>query len=275
MASFKSKLGLSVAKNNSLVCVGLDPVLSKLPASVASQAEPLLFFNRAIIDATADLVCAFKPNCAFYESIGARGIEQLQKTCDYILKNYPNVPVILDGKRADIGTTNEHYARFVFDYLKADAITVHPYFGGEALKPFLSRQDKGIIILCRTSNPGATEFQDLKVGGEELYKVVARNVAERWNSNNNCLLVVAATYPRELASVRAIVGDEMVILVPGVGAQGGDLRKTLEAGLNSKKEGLIISSSREIIFASTGDDFAKVARQKTIELRDKIKGGSE
>lgn len=270
MPSFKSKLQTTIAKNNSLVCIGLDPDLSKLPASLAGKPQSLFNFNKAIIDATADVVCAFKPNSAFYESLGADGITQLQKTCGYILKKYPNLPIILDGKRADIGATNEHYAKFAFNYLKADAITVHPYLGGEALKPFLDYTEKGIIILCRTSNPGAAELQDLQVNGEELYKIVARKVAEVWNSNDNCLLVVAATYPEELAEVRAICGEEMVFLVPGIGAQGGDLEKTLKAGLNSKSRGLIISSSRDIIFASTEADFAEAARTKALQLRDEI-----
>lgn len=270
MRSFKSKLEASVAKNNSLVCIGLDPELSKLPESIAGQAEPLYKFNRAIIDATADVVCAFKPNSAFYESFGDHGIEQLHQTCDYILKKYPDVPIILDAKRADIGTSNDHYAAFAFEHLGVDAITLHPYLGGEALEPFLAYKDKGLIILCRTSNPGAAEFQDLKIAGQELYKVVAHSVAKNWNSNDNCLLVVGATYPEELAEVRAIVGDEMVFLVPGIGAQGGDLEKSLHAGLNSKGEGLIISSSRGIIYASGGSDFAEAARAKAMALRKQI-----
>jgi orotidine-5'-phosphate decarboxylase len=267
---FGSKYKRSLEQNQSLVCVGLDSDLSKLPSHLCTGPEPQFTFNKAIIDATADLVCAYKPNTAFYENTGAEGIAQLQKTCRYIIETYPHIPIILDAKRADIGNTNEGYVHFAFDYLQADAITLHPYLGHEALEPFLNRGDKGCIILCRTSNPGAGELQDLPVGDEKLYQLVARKVAKEWNKRDNCLLVVGATYPPELAEVRAIAGQEMVFLVPGVGTQGGSVEQTLKAGLNAKGEGLIISSSREIIFASDGTDFAEAARQKTLALRDEI-----
>lgn len=270
MGSFQSKLNGAMDQNNSLVCIGLDPDQTKLPASVAGKPEALFEFNKSIIDATADLVCAYKPNSAFYERTGAAGIEQLYKTCDYILKNYPNLPIILDAKRADIGSTNESYAAYAFDYLGADGITLNPYLGKEALQAFLDYKDKGMIILCRTSNPGASEFQDLKVEGQELYKIVAGNVAKNWNANQNCLLVVGATYPDELAEVRQIVGQQMTLLIPGIGAQGGELEATLKAGLNTDGAGLIISSSRDIIYASTGEDFAQVARAKAQELKHQI-----
>lgn len=270
MGSFQSKLSDAVDKNNSMLCIGLDPDSTQMPASVAGKPEALFEFNKAIIDATADLVCAYKPNSAFYERSGAAGIEQLYKTCHYILDKYPNLPIILDAKRADIGSTNESYADYAFDYLGADGITLNPYLGKEALQPFLDYKDKGQIILCRTSNPGAGELQDLKVDGQELYKIVAANVAKNWNTNQNCLLVVGATYPDELAEVRQIVGQQMTLLVPGIGAQGGELEATLKAGLNTDGIGLIISSSRDIIYASTGVDFAQAARAKAQELKDKI-----
>lgn len=270
MSDFQSKLQNSVSINNSLLCVGLDSNPDKLPAHLPKQAEPQFAFNKAIIDATADLVCAYKPNSAFYEGAGAEGIAELQKTCQYILKTYPNIPIILDAKRADIGSTNEGYTKFAFEYLQVDAITLHPYLGKEALEPFLAHQDKGLIILCRTSNPGANEFQDLRSGKEKIYQIVARTVQNDWNTNGNCLLVVGATYPEEMAEIRKIVGDTMVFLVPGVGAQGGDVEQTLKAGLTTRRDGLIISSSREIIFASDGPDFAEAARQKAITLRDEI-----
>lgn len=264
---FKSKLNLAVDNNNSLLCVGLDSDVTKLPASVnGSQLE----FNKAIVDATADLVCAFKPNSAFYEATGAESLEQLRETVTYINEKYPNIPVILDAKRADIGNTNQGYVDFAFNYLKVDAITLHPYLGGESLQPFLDIKDKGQIILCRTSNPGSGELQDLQVDGKPLYQHVAQTVATKWNKNNNCLLVVGATYPEEMKAIRETVGPDMTFLVPGVGAQGGDVEAVLKNGLGANQRGLIISSSRGVIFASDGSDFAERARQEATKTRDEI-----
>ena len=254
--TFQEKLDAIVKKNNSLVCVGLDSEISKIP----SGGQYL--FNKAIIEATHDLVCSYKLNSAFYESIGHEGIKALKDTCDYLKEKYPEIPIIIDAKRADIGNTNKGYVQFIFTYLGGDAITVHPYLGEEAIRPFLDMKDKGIIILCRTSNPGAGEFQDLKVGDTHLYKIVAENVANKWNKNKNCMLVVGATYPDELKEVRKIVG-EITLLVPGIGAQGGDLEATLKAGLNSKKQGLMINSSRGIIFAQN-------PREEAMKLRNEI-----
>lgn len=242
--TFQQKLDSVVAKNNSLVCVGLDSDVRKLPRHFEDEKYSQFAFNKAIIDATHDLVCAYKPNSAFYEARGAGGIEELKMTCDYINKTYPEIPIILDAKRGDIGSSNEAYVAYAFDYLGASAITLHPYLGREALQPFLDRKDKGCIILCKTSNPGAGEFQDVGL----LYQRVARNVSSTWNSNGNCMLVVGATYPEELAAVRRIVGD-MTILVPGIGTQGGDVEKTVKVSVNSKGTGMIINSSRSIIFA--------------------------
>ena len=253
--TFQEKLDAIVKKNNSLVCVGLDTDISKINESQFS-------FNKTVIEATADLVCSYKLNTAFYEAIGHEGINALKDTCDYLRQKYPEIPIIIDAKRADIGNTNKGYVQFVFTYLGADAVTVHPYLGEEAIRPFLDCKDKGIIILCRTSNKGAGEFQDLSVDGRPLYKIVAENIANKWNINKNCLLVVGATYPNELKEVRKIVGD-MTLLVPGIGAQGGDLEATLKAGLNSKKQGLIINSSRGIIFA-------KNPRDEAMKLRNEI-----
>lgn len=271
-------------------CVGLDSELGKIPqvARVEHEFYPsftpqtdvigtLVRFNELIIEATKDLVCAYKPNVAFYEAHGPTGIDALRVSIEYVHKVAPDVPVVLDAKDADIGNTNKGYVQFAFDHLKADAITVHPYLGGEALKPFLDRADKGIIILCRTSNPGAGEFQDLPVMIGEgikartvpLYQLVARNVAEHWNANGNCGVVVGATYPEELAEVRKIVGD-MPILIPGIGAQGGDAEKTVKAGKDSRGQGMIINSSRGIIFASQGDDFAVAARREAQKLSNLI-----
>jgi len=260
---FIQKLKQIVEKNQSLLCVGLDSDIDKIPPKFADQFE----FNKAIIDATHDLVCSYKLNTAFYEAIGYKGIFFLKKTCDYLRKKYPEIPVIIDAKRADIGNTNLGYVRIIFEYLNADAVTVNPYLGEEALAPFLAQKDKGVIILCKTSNPGAGEFQDLVLsskyqvasikGGIKLYQYIAYQVAKKWNKNKNCLLVVGATYPSELKEVRKIVGDDFWILVPGVGAQGGDLQKTLKAGLNSKKQGLIINLSRVVIFSSNPKKEAK------------------
>ena len=265
----QDKFDQIIAKNDSLVCVGLDSDFNKLPEHLKNSANPQFEFNKAIIGATHDLVCAYKPNSAFYEAQGPKGIEQLKMTCDYIRQNYPEIPIILDAKRADIGNTNVGYVTFAYDYLGVDAITLHPYLGSEAIKPFLEREDKAAIILCRTSNPGAGEFQDLISDGQKLYQVVAKRVVNEWNKNGNCFLVVGATYPGELAEVRKIAG-EMTLLVPGIGAQGGEVEETVKAGLNSQKAGMIINSSRGIIFASGGEDFAEKAREETMKLRDEI-----
>lgn len=253
-----------------MLCVGLDPDFDKLPANVRNQPQPLFEFNKAIIDATADLVSVYKPNSAFYEALGADGIEQLKLTSDYLHKNYPDVPIILDAKRADIGNTNNGYASFIFDYLGMDAVTLHPYLGREALQPFLDRKYKGLIILCRTSNPGAGEFQDLLANGKPIYQHVAEQVSKNWDTNKNCLLVVGATYPEEMKIIREIVGTDMPLLVPGIGVQGGDVESVMKAGLDDNHQGLIISSSREILYASNGEDFAEAARQKATTTRDEI-----
>ncbi len=247
--------------------------------------DTIFAFNRAIIDATKDIVCAYKPQSAFYEAEGDKGWRALRETIAYIHKVARNVPVILDAKRNDIGNTSEQYARAVFDWLEVDAVTVNPYLGGEALQPFLDRKNKGIIVLCRTSNTGACEFQDLQVRKhdhlshihpeddkwEPLYLHVARRVASGWNKNGNCGLVVGANPNRsnELREIRGIVGD-MPILIPGIGAQGGDIEKTVSAGKDSRGKGFIINSSRGIIFASKGADFAEAARRETEKLRNLI-----
>lgn len=264
---FRSKLTTIWDKNNSLLCVGLDPDTAKFPAGFEGG---LFDFNKAIIDATADLVCAFKPNSAFYEAHGADGIAELKRTCDYIREKYPEVPIILDFKRGDIGNTNNYYTRFAFDHLGVDAVTVHPWSGREGMQAFLERKDKGVIVWCKGSNPGSGEFQDLDAGGRKLYLQVAESVAKQWNANGNCLLVVGATYPEELAEVRQLIGDEMALLVPGIGAQGGDTGAAVKAGINSMGTGLIISTSRVVIYASDGKDFTEAARQAAAAIRDEI-----
>jgi len=294
--NFRQMLEAQWSRSN-FACVGLDSEFGKIPESARrydyhnttdvvgnvnghtknpSLQKTIVIFNRAIVEATRDIVCAYKPNAAFYEAHGDEGIGALQRTIADIHAIAPDVPVILDAKRADIGNTNVGYVQFAFDYLKADAITVHPYFGAEALQPFLARADKGVIVLCRTSNPGAGEFQDWDISGDvvpggymPLYKYVAHRVSREWNKNGNCSLVVGATYPDELREVRELVGD-MPILIPGIGAQCGDIEKTVSAGKDSRGYGMIINSSRGIIFASKGADFAEAARRETEKLRDLI-----
>lgn len=267
--TFQQKLDAIVKKNNSLVCVGLDSDFEKLPEHLKSQQYPQFEFNKAIIDSTHDLVCAYKPNSAFYEARGADGIKELKMTIDYLHTTYPDVVSILDAKRGDMGETTKNYVKYVFDYLGVDAVTLHVYLGQEAQRGFLERKDKGCIFLCRTSNPGAGEVQDLVSNGESLYKIIARKIVNEWNTNGNCLLVTGATYPEELAEIRKIVGD-MTFLVPGIGVQGGDVEMTVKAGLNSWKAGMIINSSRGIIFASNAIDFSEKARFETKKLRDEI-----
>ena len=250
-------------QRDTMLCVGLDSDYEQLPAIVKAHRsieEALFRFNRDIIDATHDLVCAYKPNAAFYEAQGDAGFRALIRTVQYIHEQYPGIPVILDAKRGDIGSTNQGYVQSAFDVIGADAITVHPYLGKEALAPLLARREKGIIVLAKTSNPGSGEFQDLPIGParEPLYQVVARHVAQEWNDNGNCALVVGATYPEELRQVRALVGD-MPILIPGIGAQGGELAATVAAGKDSRGRGMIINSARGIIFASHDSDFAAAA----------------
>jgi len=253
------------------LCVGLDSEYEKIPeaARQAGVGETIVAFNRAIIDATKDIVCSYKPNPAFYEAHGDEGWRALRETIQYIHEAAPDVAVILDAKRGDISNTNEAYAKSAFDHLHADAITVNPYLGSEPLAPFFNRKDKGVIVLCHTSNPGAGEIQNLIVEGEPLYKVIARLATTKWNANGNCCLMVGATYPEKLAEVRKVAGD-MPILIAGVGAQNGDLEKTVRAGLAGKK-GLMVNASRSIIFASEGADFAQRAREKATELDGAIR----
>ncbi|OIO15397.1 orotidine 5'-phosphate decarboxylase [Candidatus Gottesmanbacteria bacterium CG1_02_37_22] len=267
--NFQSKISEISTENNSLLCIGLDSDINKIPFHIKGTDNPQYNFNKAIIEATHDLVCAYKPNSAFYEAQGEEGIRQLKQTVYFVKENYPKIPVILDAKRADIGNTNEGYVKFAFDHLGADAITLHPYLGKDALKPFLERRDKGLFILCRTSNSGAGEFQDLEIDGKPLYQVIAAKVAKDWNYNGNCGLVVGATYPKELDIVRHIVGN-IPILIPGIGAQGGDLEKTVQAGVDKTGLNALINSSRGIIFASTGVNFAEKAREEALKLKNLI-----
>ena len=267
MSEFIEKLERRWDGSDSLVCVGLDPEIERFPPQFADQASPIFQFNKAIVDATADLVCAYKPQFAHYAAYEAE--DQLERTIDYIQSTYPGIPVILDSKRGDVGNTAERYAIEAFERYHADAVTVNPYLGGDSMEPFLKYEDKGVIILCRTSNPGAGDLQDLEVGGRRLFHIVADLAARRWNTRGNCALVVGATYPRELAEVREIVGN-MPFLVPGVGAQGGDVAQAVQSGQTAAGAGLMISSSRSILYASSGEDFVSAARAATLKLRDQI-----
>jgi orotidine-5'-phosphate decarboxylase len=266
--NFSQKLQASWKAANSLVCVGLDPEPRKLPDAFRDAPGGIYQFNKAIVDATRDLVCAYKPQFAHYAAHSAEN--QLEHTIDYIKATCPNAIVILDSKRGDIGSTAEQYAQEAFERYGADAVTVNPYLGRDSVEPFLKHEDKGVIILCRTSNPGAKDFQDLRVGTDhKLFQHVAETVAREWNSAGNCMLVVGATYPEELADIRKRVGD-LPFLVPGVGAQGGDVAKVMAAGKTAAGTGLVISSSRAILYASSGENFAEAARKAATELRDSI-----
>ena len=271
MSGFVAKLLAASRRNRSLVCVGLDTEPTRLPDSLRGERDPWLAFNLAIVDATLDFVCAYKPNIAFYEAHGPRGAEVLARTREAIP---PVIPVIGDAKRGDVGHTAEAYARALYDVFAFDAVTVNPYLGLEALEPFLARSERGVFVLCRTSNPGAGEFQDLMVApgpGEApvpLYQHVARRVVAD-DRRGNAGLVVGATYPDELRLVRAIA-PRLPILVPGVGAQAGDLERAVRFGVDENGEMALINSSRAITYASTGADFASAAGRAARELREEI-----
>ncbi len=264
--SFKQLLQTAWQETGSLLCVGLDPDLRKLPAIVGQSDRPIFEFNRQIIDQTAEHCCCFKPQIAYYAAFGAES--ELEQTIRYIKQHYPHLPVILDAKRGDIGATADMYALEAFERYGADAVTVNPYMGGDTLQPFLDYADRGVVILCRTSNGGSAEFQALDCEGELLAHRVARH-AVRWNSNDNVVLVTGATYPDEIGEIRAIVGD-IPLLVPGVGAQGGELRAVLANGLTDDGAGLMINSSRGIIYAGDGDDFAAAAGEAARQLNREI-----
>jgi orotidine-5'-phosphate decarboxylase len=254
--------------------VGLDTDSARIPESLAPGASPterVVEFNRRIVEATAELACAYKPNAAFYEALGADGFRALAETVVAIREHAPNAAVILDAKRADIGSTNAGYVTAAFDQLGADAITVHPYLGGEALAPFLERTDKLVFVLARTSNPGAGEFQDLLTDGVPLYRHVARTVAGGWNAAGNCGLVVGATYPDEMRAIREDIPAEMPILIPGVGAQGGDVAAVVAANRDAGSDAFLIAASRSIVYASSGEDFAEAAHGEAQSLDAEIR----
>ena len=265
---FTAKLAHAWETHDSLLCVGIDPDIKRFPKQFAGRKHAILEFGKAIADATADLVCAFKPQIAYFHA--ERAEDQLEELIAHLRAKHPSVPVILDAKRGDIGSTAEQYAREAFERYQADAVTISPFLGRDSVAPYTDYADKGVIILCRTSNPGGSDMQFLKVEGpqgeEFLYQRIARVVASEWNDNGNCALVVGATYPNELAEVRRITGN-MPLLVPGIGAQGGDIEATVKAGRNASGAGLMINSSRAILYASSDEDFADAARRVADETR--------
>jgi orotidine-5'-phosphate decarboxylase len=267
--AFHRQLEASWNASGSMLCVGLDPDPARMPMPLDGTHGAIETFCRTIIDATADLVCAFKPQIAYFAS--QRAEDALERICHYIRETYPDVTLILDAKRGDIGSTAEHYAREAFGRYAAHAVTVNPYLGGDSVTPFFEHGG-GVIALCRTSNPGGDDFQSLVAEGRPLYQHVARRVAEDWSARGDCALVVGATYPDELAEVRAIAAD-LPLLVPGVGAQGGDAGTVVEQGANAAGRGLIVNSSRAILYAGKGDDFADAARTAAQVAADTLQIG--
>ena len=270
--SFMQALRARWEQADSLVCVGLDPEPKKFPQQFAGDPDAVFNFCRDIVDTTAPYACSFKPQIAHFAALGAE--DALARLIAHIHARHPAIPVILDSKRGDIGSTAQHYATEAFDRYGADAVTVNPYLGRDSLQPFLDRADRGVVVLCRTSNPGAGDLQDLLVQAENgvarpLYQHVAEKVANQWNEHGNCVLVVGATWPEQLREVRAIVGD-VPLLVPGVGAQGGDVAAAVTNAKTRDGTGLIVNSSRAILYASNGDDFAEAAAEAARSLRDEI-----
>ena len=265
LTTFADKLDSSCRSHRSLLCVGLDPDPARMPVDDAFQ------FNCAIVDATADLVCAFKPNLAFYEALGLEGLQALQSTIEYICSTAPDVPIIGDAKRGDVGNSAEAYARALFEVWDFDAATVNGYGGRDTVQPFLDYRDRGVFLWCRSSNPGAGDLQDLEVDGEPgrtMYRELAAR-ARDWNDEGNLGLVVGATYPQELRQLRDMC-PEMAFLIPGVGAQGGALEEAVRQGTDAGGRRAMISSSRQVIYASSGADFAEAARREAARLRDEI-----
>jgi orotidine-5'-phosphate decarboxylase len=273
--SFNQQLQSAWASQGSMLCIGFDPDPKRLPPSLQGKPEGIFEFCRDIADATADLVCAFKPQFAYFAS--QRAEAQLEKLIRHLKDKYPHIPVILDSKRGDIGSTADHYALEAFERYGADAITVNPYMGFDTIEPYLKHAGKGVIVLCRTSNPGGSDLQFLNISpkGEPLYLHIAKLAATQWNSSGQIGLVVGATFPEEISKVRAIVG-EMPLLIPGIGAQGGDIEATVKAGSIPGKPGagMIINSSRAILYASSGNDFALAARNVAQSTRDALRAAT-
>ena len=266
--TFIEKLNRAWTDNQSMLMVGLDPDPARLPLELAGKPGAIFEFCKAIVDVTADYTCGIKPQIAYFASQGAE--DQLQDLCDYVRSRYPHLPIVLDAKRGDVGSTAEQYAREAFERYRADAVTVSPYMGYDSVEPYLEYQDKGVIVLCRTSNPGGADLQFMEMAdGTPLYLHVASLVAEKWNKNGQCSLVVGATFPEEIGKVRGRIGD-MPLLVPGIGAQGGDVVATVAAGMDSQGKGMMINSSRAILYASRGDDWRDAAQAAATATRNAI-----
>jgi orotidine-5'-phosphate decarboxylase len=272
--TFNQQLQSAWASQGSMLCVGFDPDPKRLPPALQGKPEGIFEFCREIADATADLVCSFKPQFAYFAS--QRAEAQLEKLIKHLKDKYPHIPVILDSKRGDIGSTADHYAIEAFERYGADAVTVNPYMGFDTIEPYLKYAGKGVIVLCRTSNPGGSDLQFLNVSsGEPLYLHVAKLASQKWNSSGQISLVVGATFPEEIAKVRTIIGD-MPLLIPGIGTQGGDIDATIKAGRipNTPGSGMIINSSRAILYASAGNDFAQAARDVAQSTRDALRSAA-
>ncbi len=265
--SFAEQVAAASKRNQSLLCIGLDPDIDKFPDSVLREEYPIFAFNRAIIEATHDVVCAYKPQIAFYAA--QRAENQLEMTIEFIKEHFSHIPVILDAKRGDVGSTAAQYALEAFDRYQVDAVTVNPYLGFDSLQPFLEYKDKGVIVLCHTSNKGAQDIQELHVNDQFLYEKIAMLAATHWNEHNNIALVIGGTYPEALSKIREIIGD-MLMLVPGVGAQGANIKDVVTHGKTGQGGGLIISASRSILYASHKSDFAKDSRTAALVLRDEM-----
>jgi orotidine-5'-phosphate decarboxylase len=267
--TFIDKLAAAWQSQQSQLCVGLDPDPARFPAHLQGKPDAILSFCKAIVDATADTACSFKPQIAYFAALRAE--DQLEDLCAYMRERYPHLPIVLDAKRGDIGATAEQYAREAFERYGADAVTVNPYMGFDSVQPYLEWNDRGVIVLCRTSNAGGSDLQFLEVNGRPLYQHVASLVADKWNTNGQCALVVGATFPNELAQVRSLVGD-MPLLIPGIGAQGGDIKATVEAGRTANGTGMMINSSRAILYAKPNgnEDFAQAAKRVAQETKDAI-----
>lgn len=266
--NFINKLRQAWQTQNSLLMVGLDPDMARMPRPLAGQTDSLWQFCKGVVDATAPYVCGFKPQIAYFSAIGAEDV--LQDICQYIRDKHPALPLVLDAKRGDIGSTAERYASEAFDRYQADAVTINPYMGKDSADPYLDRKDKGVIVLCRTSNPGGSDLQNLTVDGEPLYLRVARMVTEKWNEHGQCGLVVGATFPDELERVRQCIGNDMPLLVPGIGAQGGDVLATCRAGCDDSGTGMMINSSRAVLYAGHGDDWLEHSAMAAKATRDEI-----
>ncbi|OZI55751.1 orotidine-5'-phosphate decarboxylase [Bordetella genomosp. 1] len=267
--NFKQRLDHAWNTRNSLLQVGLDPDPQRFPRELDGKPDAIFQFCRDIVDATAPYASSFKPQIAYFAAHRAEA--QLEALCDHIRSAHPELPIVLDAKRGDIGSTAENYAREAFERYQAHAVTVSPYMGLDSVEPYLAWGDRGVIVLCRTSNPGGSDLQFLKMeNGEPLYLHVAGLVADRWNAQGQCGLVVGATFPNELAAVRQRIGDDVPLLVPGIGAQGGDINATVNAGANQARTGMMINSSRAIIYASNGEDWREAAAKAAEGLRDAI-----